>query len=199
MDLSDTIVPKSDQMNADDLLTGPRTFTITEVRKPGGDQPVSIYLAEFPAGRPFKPSKSMRRVMVAAWGEQAAVYVGRRLTLYRDPHIMFGGQEVGGIRISHMSHIPQRLKIALSVAATKREAFYVDLLPDASPASAVVSAETLAELAVMFERKGIAEDQRLSGVNHLTGGSATALEVITEDQARHVLTVLEQRPDAGAQ
>jgi hypothetical protein len=32
-DMTESIAPKSDQLNAEDLLSGPRTFTIKEVRK----------------------------------------------------------------------------------------------------------------------------------------------------------------------
>ena len=28
MDITETIAPRSDQLNAEDLLTGPRTFTV---------------------------------------------------------------------------------------------------------------------------------------------------------------------------
>lgn len=198
MDLTETIAPKSDQMNADDLMSGPRTFTITEVRKAASpEQPVDIVLAEFPEGRPFKPSKSMRRVMVAAWGKEADAYVGRRLTLFRDPEITFGRDKVGGIRISHMSHLPdnKRMTLALTMTRGKRSPFVVEPLPDTAPSSPAVSPELLAELTATFERKGIPEDARLSGVNHITGGSATALEVITEDEARKVLAALKTRPD----
>jgi hypothetical protein len=59
MDLTETTIPKSDQMNADDLDSGPRTFTITEVRRASSpEQPIDVVLAEFPECRPFKPSKS---------------------------------------------------------------------------------------------------------------------------------------------
>lgn len=132
MDLTDSIVPKSDQINAEDLLTGPRTFTITEVRGGSDEQPVNVHLAEFP-GRPYRPSKSMRRVMVAAWGKEAAEYAGRRLTLYRDPEVTFGRDKVGGIKISHLSHIDKRLSIALTVTRGKRSPFVVEPLPDLSP------------------------------------------------------------------
>src|SRR5690606_23503087 len=54
MDMTESIAPKSDQMNADDLISGPRTFTIAEVGKGSPDQPVNVVLAEFPKGRPFK-------------------------------------------------------------------------------------------------------------------------------------------------
>ena len=81
MDMTSTIQPRSDQLNADDLLTGPMTVTITEVTQGNAEQPVNVNTVETP-GRPYKPSKSMWRVMVAAWGKDASAYAGRRLTLY---------------------------------------------------------------------------------------------------------------------
>lgn len=147
MDITETLAPKSDQLNSDDLLSGPRTFTITDVKMPGGDQPVSIYLAEFPPGRPFKPSKSMRRVMVAAWGAESSVYVGRRLTLYRDPEITFGKDKVGGVRISHLSHIAKPMTLALTITRGQRAPYVVDPLPDSAPTSPPVSEENVARLA----------------------------------------------------
>ena len=94
MDISDTLAPNSDQLDAVDLLSGPRTFTIEKVSKGDAEQPVNIHLAEFP--RPWRPGKSMRRVLVAAWGPDASAYVGRRVTLYCDPEVRFGGAAVGG-------------------------------------------------------------------------------------------------------
>jgi hypothetical protein len=132
MDLTKTITPKSDQLNSDDLMTGPVTVTITEVRDGNAEQPVSIHLAEFP-GRPYKPSKSMRRVLVQGWGSDGDTYTGRRLTLFRNPEIKFGGDQVGGIEISHMSHIPKRFSVSLMVTRGKRKPFNVQPLPDAAP------------------------------------------------------------------
>jgi hypothetical protein len=134
MDLTQSIVPKSDQLNSDDLVTGPVTVTITEVRAGNAEQPVEVHLAEFP-GRPYKPSKSMRRVMVQAWGVEASAYTGRRLTLFRNPEIKFGGMAVGGIEISHLSHLTKRLTVSLMVTKGKRKPFSVDPLPDATPKS----------------------------------------------------------------
>lgn len=130
MDITESIVPKSDQLNAEDLLTGPRTVTITAVTKGSVEQPVNIVTAEFGPGRPYKPSKSMRRILVSAWGPEASAYVGRRITIYRDPDITFGRDRVGGIRISHLSHIAKRLEVALTVTRGKRSTFTVDPLPD---------------------------------------------------------------------
>lgn len=129
MDISDTIIPKSDQQSFDDYLAGPKTVTVSEVTKGSAEQPVDIHLAEFP-GRPYRPSKSMRRVLVAAWGKDSSVYAGRRMTLYGDPSVKFGGDRVGGIKISHLSHIDERLSVALTVTRGKRAPHTVDPLPD---------------------------------------------------------------------
>ena len=199
MDLTQSILAKSDQLNADDLLSGPRTFTVKEVRRGDDDQPVSIVLAEFPASRPFKPSKTVVRILAYALGKETDDWPEDvRMTLYRDEKVKWAGQEIGGIRISHLSHIDKRLKVALAESKGKKSLHVVEPLPaDAAPSPAV-SPDTLAELTAMFERKGITKDKRLAGVNHYTGGAATALEVITEDQARKMLTVLESRPDVAA-
>lgn len=140
MDLTESIAPKSDQLNAEDLLTGPRTFTVAKVEQGTAEQPVNVHLVEFP-GRPFKPSKTVRRIMVAAWGKDSAAYVGRRMTLYRDPAVRFGGMDVGGIRVSHMSHLDKRLVIALTTTRGKRAPFAVEPLTEpAAPTEADVAA-----------------------------------------------------------
>jgi hypothetical protein len=129
MDLTESIIPRSDQVNSDDLIAGPVTVTITEVRAGNPEQPVEVHLAEFP-GRPYKPSKSMRRVMVQAWGPEASAYTGRRLTLFRNPEIKFGGATVGGIEISAMSHLPKRLTVSLMVTRGKRKPHTVEPLAE---------------------------------------------------------------------
>lgn len=130
-DLSMTVAPKSDQLNSDDLIAGPRTITITRVSADPGtpEQPVCIYF-QGDNGKPYKPCKSMRRVMIAAWGADGAQYAGRSMTLYRDPAVMFGGMQVGGIRISHMTHIERDMTMALTVTKAKRAGFTVRKLAD---------------------------------------------------------------------
>lgn len=133
-DIGATIAPKSDQLNADDLITGPRTITITRVSaSPSSpEQPVSVFF-EGDNGKPYKPCKSMRRVMVAAWGANGNEYAGRSMTLYRDESVRFGGIEVGGIRISHMSHIDREMVMALTASKTKRTPYTVKPLKIDAP------------------------------------------------------------------
>lgn len=127
-DIGDTLAPNSDQLDAIDLVAGPRTFTITSVSKGNPEQPVNIHLAEFP--RVWRPGKSMRRVLAGCWGTDASAYVGRRVTLYCDPEVMFGKDKVGGTRISHLSHIDGVKSIPLLVSRGKSTTFRVQPLAE---------------------------------------------------------------------
>lgn len=142
-DMSAVIVPKSDQINADDLIGRDMTITIRDVHIKGGqEQPVSIYFDG--SEKAFRPCKSMSRVLVAAWGADAKNYVGRSLTLYRDPKVKWGGLEVGGIRISHMSHIDKPMTMALAESRAVRKPVTVKPLVaevKQHPASADVEAK----------------------------------------------------------
>lgn len=144
MDITDAAAPKSDQINADDLMSGPRVITVTDVREGSSEQPVQIVTAEFGTGRPYRPGKSMIRVLINAWGAEASAYIGRRMTIYRDPEIAFGGEKVGGIRISHMSHIDKKLTLALTVTRGRRKPYIVQPLPDAPPVITQAQADEIA-------------------------------------------------------
>lgn len=141
MDMRQTIVPKSDQLNADDLIAGPMTIKVTEVKiKGGSEQPVAIHF-EGDKGKPYKPCKSMCRVMVAAWGADSSKYVGRSMTLYCDPKVKWAGMEVGGIRISHMTDIPESMTMALTVTRANKKPYTVKpLSKNAAPPPATDTA-----------------------------------------------------------
>jgi hypothetical protein len=145
VDMSKFIAAKSDQLNADDLMSGPQTITITRVTASpdAAEQPVAIHY-EGGEGRPWKPCKTMRRVLVAMWGKDASQYPGRSLTLYRDPTVAFGGLQVGGIRVSHMSDIDGDQTVALLVTRGRKAPFKIKPLLNA-PQRADFSA-TLEEL-----------------------------------------------------
>lgn len=129
MDISDTLEPKSDQLDAIELVGGPRIFTVDRVTRGSDEQPINIHFTDFP--RPWRPSKSMRRVVVACWGPDASQYAGRRVELYCDPDVVFGGKAVGGTRIRRISHIDKPKSLPLLVARGKSAIFTVNPLPDA--------------------------------------------------------------------
>lgn len=127
MNMLSVIVPKSDQINADDLIGTTKVITVREVKfHPGTEQPVSMYFEG--SDKAYRPGKSMCRVLVAAWGPDANVYVGRSMKLYRDATVRFGKDEVGGIRISHLSHIDAPMRMALTATRGSRKAYQVQPL-----------------------------------------------------------------------
>lgn len=118
-DLSDTIIPKSDQLNAEQLLAGPIMITITNVtRSASPDQPILIHY-DGDNGRPYKPCRTMRKLLLAAWGKDGGAWIGRSLKLYRDPTVKWAGEAVGGIRISHASHITKDMELKLMMTRGK--------------------------------------------------------------------------------
>lgn len=125
--LSDTILAKSDRLNAEDLLAGPITVTVTNVYRKSADSPIAInYQGD--NGRPFEPCKTMRKLLVAAWGEDGNAWIGRSMTLFNDQSVKWAGKEAGGVRISHLSHIEKRLILSLSETRGKKKQHTVNIL-----------------------------------------------------------------------
>jgi len=124
--LAEALAPRSDQLNADDLIHGPRTIKITAARivKDGRDTKIVINF-EGDNGKPWKPCKTMGRAMVLAWAiTDESQLVGKSVRLYRDASVKFGDQgEVGGIRISHMSDIQKPVNLKLTVSQGKKGMF----------------------------------------------------------------------------
>jgi hypothetical protein len=183
VDLTETIVPNSQQLNAEDLLSHPVTVTVTGVSKGSTEQPVDIHLVEFP-GRPFRPSKTVRRILVNAWGPDAAAYVGRRMTLYRDPSVRFGGAEVGGIRVSHLSHLDKPLTVALTVTRGKRAPYTVQPLTDVAPKSDGADREQLKRIGEQMTDLGI--EDRAAFVAEVIGRQVAAAD-LTHDEASQLI------------
>lgn len=128
MTLRDTIEPKSDQLNYDDVVAGPVTVTVTNLAMGNKEQPVIVKIKDAKTGetmRDYKPCKSMRRVMIAVWGDQGKDWIRQSMTLYGDPNVKFGGVSVGGLRISHMTGISKPVEIMLTTTRSKRAPFIV--------------------------------------------------------------------------
>lgn len=135
MDITETLAPNSDQLDAIELAAGPRTFRVKEVSRGNAEQPVNVHFHDFP--RPWRPSKGMRRVLAACWGADASQWAGRQVTLYLDPEVTFGKEKPGGTRIAALSHIDGPKRIPLLVARGKSATFTVQPLTAAAPAPQV--------------------------------------------------------------
>jgi hypothetical protein len=131
-DLSEVAKPKSDQLNADDLIAGPMIIKIRKVvvNKDQPQQKVSIYF-DGDDNKPYKPCLSMIRVLLSAWGRDGDLYVGRRLKLFQDKSVKWAGEAIGGIRISEMSDIAEPLRIALTLSKGKKTLTTIKPIADA--------------------------------------------------------------------
>lgn len=151
VDMSQFVAAKSDQLNADDLMGGPRIIRIRKVTANEGspEQPVDVYY-DGDDNKPLRPCKTVRRVMVAVWGPDASQYVGKSMRIYRDPRVKFGGMEVGGIRVDQMSHIDGKIVVAVNARKGGKAAYEVLPLPADLPAidkAAAWAADTLQAIA----------------------------------------------------
>ena len=134
-DIRAAIQPRSDQLNYEDFVSGPAVLTIErteDYKDEKGQARVAIHMVEYP-GRPFKASKTNVKLLAIAWGEDDTDWPGRRVQLSADPTVTFGGKAVGGIRVTALSHLPQRFTAKLSVARGKKKDFPVEILPDMPP------------------------------------------------------------------
>lgn len=154
-DLRPTIVPKSDQLNAEQLLAGPMTIKVTGVAvSNNAEQPVTIHY-EGDDGRPYKPCKTMRKVLILAWGHDGSEWAGKSMTLFNDPAVKFGGQSVGGIRISHVSHIERDIAVSLTATKGKKTLHTIKALKAPKPDAAKSKAQRIAQM-VANDRAGVA-------------------------------------------
>ncbi len=129
VNLRDTITPKSDQLNADDLIGMEKVITVTGVRRGNNESPLFInYQGD--DGRPFKPCKSMRRILIFSWGENGNDWIGKSMRLYCDPSVKYAGKEVGGIRISAVSGISKPINVKLTATRGSKKAYKVDVLQE---------------------------------------------------------------------
>lgn len=184
-DLSTTIEPKSDQLNADDLISGDKTITVTKVSLLGGDQPVAIRY-EGDNGKPYKPCKSMRRVLVTVWGSDGNNYAGRSMTLFRDNDVKWAGEKIGGIRISHMSNIVKPITMPLTASKAKRKAFTVKPLKNAPEPIVMLNEDEYLDVVADVQTSTTLDDLKALNVGQfkdkLTKDQASSLREIYAEQ-----------------
>jgi len=125
-DFAGTTKAKSDQINAVDLVGGPVACRITGIRATGAaDQPIAVSVDAH--AQPWKPSKTFRRVLLLLWpGTQPEEWIGRDVVLWCDPDITWAGEKVGGVAISHASHISGRQVYKLAESKSKRKTIIVE-------------------------------------------------------------------------
>jgi len=116
--LTDTIMANSNQLNACDVPR-PVTVTITDVlRGPTKEQPVALHITG--GYQPWYPCRTVRRILIGAWGENGKSWVGKSATLFCDESVRFGGVAVGGVRVSHLSDINSDMSFSVNLTRGKK-------------------------------------------------------------------------------
>lgn len=155
--------PRSDQYNADDFVGGAaKTFTIanvTEGTAEGARHDVHLEGEK----RVWRPPVTTLRIMEEAWGSETDDWIGKRVTLYKDTEVQFGRDKPGGIRISHMSHLPrnQRMTLPSTVTRGRKTLVTVEPLPDepTSPPAAPKPPPTAQQIIDAFAKFNVAAAQ----------------------------------------
>ena len=199
-DLRWTIVPKSDQLNAEQLLGGPITITVAGVEvHDSAEQPISIRY-DNDDGRPYKPAKTMRKVLIFAWGSDGSAWRGKSMTLYNDPNVRFGGTAVGGIRISHMSDIKADIAISLTATKGKKALHTIKVLKSQPAAKTAKPAGFDIQTALQNVRLQLEADDASSAATYVSGlpkaDCDALLNAVTEDEYNALIAAWPQ--DAAA-
>jgi hypothetical protein len=191
-DLRPTVVPKSDQLNAEQLLTAPLTITVNKVSVANSpEQPVVINY-DGDNGRPYKPCKTMRKLLIYAWGQDGSQWVGRSMTLYNNPEVKFGGELVGGIRISHLSHIPADISVSLTATRGKKSKHSVLKLaavsdPLAAARDSLTSANDMPALIAAWGKLSAAEKTQLASVKDARKQQIESAAPAADDKSQETL------------
>lgn len=120
VDISDTLLVKSDRICADDLLAGDLIITVTKADKFTEDtkKRIKIWNDVFP-DKCYIPTTGMARAIAMKWGKDSDNWIGKQLQLYREPTVIYAQKEVGGVEVRNMSHIPESFTFMLKVSKYK--------------------------------------------------------------------------------
>lgn len=124
------IKKNTDQLNFEDFMGGvTRVVTIAGVKR--GAKEAQYDIAIEGDDRFWRPPATVLKQLVLAYGDDAADWVGKSARLYGDPDVKMKGVRVGGIRVSHLSHIEKPLTASLTITRGQSGIFTVDPLPRA--------------------------------------------------------------------
>lgn len=128
---------KGEYISAAELGDRRPTFTIAKItisrvedekKKKDVDKPV-MWFKEIDRGWMY--CKTTGHCCSAMFGEDDDAWVGKRITLYADPEVRFGSEQVGGIRIAGSPDIAKPMTVRIKFP--KKKAYELQLVPTRPP------------------------------------------------------------------
>lgn len=162
-DISETLAPKSEQLDAIELRgLPPQTYTVERVEvKKGAEQPVKVFLRGLP--RPWRPGVTMRRVLADCWGHKSAAWADRQVQLYCDEDVTYGKDRPGGIRILALSHIDKARDVVTLLSQGRTGTYHVEPLTDVPATKAQPSEPTDAQVGACTDTAALGAMWKASG------------------------------------
>lgn len=183
-ELMAALAPKTDQLNADDLY-GVESIVVT-IKGPVTvkDGKLNIPLHEM---KPYRPSKGMGRILMNLYGDRDN-WIGKKLRLYRNPDVKFGGKAVGGIEIKQASNIDGEKNFIVTVARGKKKQHKVSTLVD--------DYDPVADIKVLF-RQACNKDELDIAIEKAKSLSMSAAQkaIITDDYRQAVERISQDVPE----
>ena len=120
------------------------------------------------------------------------------MTLFRDEKVKWAGEEVGGIRVSHVSHIKERMKVALQESKHKKSLHIIDPLPDAPAPQSAPPEPTAEEVAACTDIDALKAMWKRSSPDRRAQIEARVAGIANEPDDAAALRAAERAEGAGS-
>lgn len=119
MSMREFLTIKTDRFNYEHFISGPKTLKVSRLgKKVDQGKPRLLVFFEGHEDTPYWVPLGMAKCIASpdGWGESPfADWVGRSMTLFGEPTVQYGGKELGGVRVSHLSHIEKPYTTKISI------------------------------------------------------------------------------------
>lgn len=195
IDLTKHIEADSDCLVAADLVGGPLTILVERVTESGKNDKKKIDIFYANSEKPFRPCKSMLRILCELWNTtDATTFIGRGITLYREPDCMWKGEKTPGVRICGLSHIEKAVTVVANERRGKMNTYQIEPIRPWPPAAPEPQAQPTPEERLQRTLDGIAnasssalESARKALLERTESGQ------INSDQAEVISAAIEAR------
>lgn len=187
MNIREFVKIKSDRLNYEDFIMGPKDFTIVRLaKKIDQGKPRLLIFFDGYESTPYWPSLGMVKCLSSpdGWGEaEFPQWIGRRMRLFGEPTVVFAGKEMGGIQISAISHIKGEYTTKITLRRGLRIDFTIEPL----------ATTTVSKPAPALQYPAAVFDEKLPAMRgQIEAGKMTAEQVIAHCEKTGMLNAAQK-------